>query len=114
MGYFKPILRPLPRHLRPREQPAHRRCGHCARRTDVPYAIESEIDTILCIDVPDFSQTPAELPENVVTVAEVKSAQHEAEQRAPDAPTICIRYMGEDADAARRLCHAITSLGRDC
>ena len=32
---------------------------------------------------------------------------------APDAPTIFISYMREDADAARRLCNAITSLGGD-
>jgi TIR domain len=32
---------------------------------------------------------------------------------APDAPTIFISYMREDADAARRLCDAITSLGGD-
>ena len=60
-----------------------------------------------------FSQTPAESrPENVVTVAEVKSARHEAEQRAPDAP-IFISYMREDAEAARRLRDAITRLGAE-
>lgn len=32
---------------------------------------------------------------------------------APDAPTIFISYMREDADAARRVCDAITSLGGD-
>ena len=32
---------------------------------------------------------------------------------APDAPTIFISYMREDADAARRVCGAITSLGGD-
>lgn len=32
---------------------------------------------------------------------------------AADAPTIFISYMREDADAARRLCDAITSLGGD-
>jgi hypothetical protein len=60
-----------------------------------------------------FSQTPAEArPENVVTVAEVKSARHEAKQRAPDAE-IFISYMRQDADAARRLRDAITGLGGD-
>lgn len=61
-----------------------------------------------------FSQTPAESrPENVVTVAEVKSARHEAEQRAPDAPKIFISYMREDLEAARRLRDAIIGLGGD-
>ena len=61
-----------------------------------------------------FSQTPAESrPENFVSVAEVKSARHEAEQRAPDAPAIFISYMREDAEAARRLRDAITGLGGD-
>jgi serine/threonine protein kinase len=32
---------------------------------------------------------------------------------APDTPTIFVSYMSEDADAARRLCEAITSLGGD-
>ena len=32
---------------------------------------------------------------------------------APDTPTIFISYMREDADAARRLCDAITGLGGD-
>ena len=32
---------------------------------------------------------------------------------APNAPTIFISYMREDADAARRVCDAITSLGGD-
>ena len=32
---------------------------------------------------------------------------------APDAPTIFISYMREDADAARRLCDAISELGGD-
>ncbi len=36
-----------------------------------------------------------------------------ANPSAADAPTIFISYMREDADAARRLCDAITSLGGD-
>ena len=59
-----------------------------------------------------LSQTPAESrPENVVTVAEVKSARHEAEQRVPAPPSIFISYMRQDAEAARRLANAIIGLG---
>ncbi|MFD6222232.1 toll/interleukin-1 receptor domain-containing protein [Nocardia asteroides] len=36
-----------------------------------------------------------------------------ADSSLPDAPTIFISYMREDADAARRVCDAITNLGGD-
>jgi hypothetical protein len=45
--------------------------------------------------------------------AAVDTISPSASPSASDAPTIFISYMREDADAARRLCDAITSLGGD-
>jgi hypothetical protein len=47
------------------------------------------------------------------SAARPRAAVDTAGPPAPDAPRIFISYMREDADAARRLCDAITSLGGD-
>jgi hypothetical protein len=47
------------------------------------------------------------------TPASARPETHNAGPSDQDAPTIFISYMREDADAARRLCDAITSLGGD-
>ncbi|UGT51209.1 toll/interleukin-1 receptor domain-containing protein [Nocardia asteroides] len=47
------------------------------------------------------------------TTTRQRDAVGSADSSLPDAPTIFISYMREDADAARRVCDAITNLGGD-